>query len=157
MYKLTYMNASGFCGLDYRSPAQLESQMNSTEDFHHFYFALYRCSPDENNDFNKRRNEVSLKYPKLVIPFGDYYVLEGNAAAEILATFYHSLTLVDDIEDETKHYYASRYQDVVEKNQSSQSLPFPINLTEGQLGTDRNIQRMVHEAVLCRQLTVWTP
>ena len=157
MYKMSYMNATGFCGLEYRSPAQLESQMNSPEDFRHFYFALYRCSPDEDNEFNKRRTEVSIKYPKLVIPLGNYYVLEGHAASEILSTFYHSLTLCDDIDDEAKSYYVSRYETVIEINRKAQALPIPLNLTEGQLGTDRTIERMVHEAVLCRQLTVWNP
>lgn len=156
-HKLTYKSMTSNYSLEYRSPRQLESSMNSAEDFHHFYYSLYRCSPDEENDFNRRRNEVSLKYPDLALPFGDYFVLQGNAAAEILSTFYYSLTLVDDIDDEKKKYYSSRYQHVTERNQASQSLPFPLNLTEGQLGTDENMELMVHEAIMSKQITVWTP
>lgn len=63
---------------------------------------------------------LSLKHPDLVIRFGDYFVLQGNAAAEILSMFYYSLTLVDNIDDEMKECNSSRYQHVTERNQASQ-------------------------------------
>jgi hypothetical protein len=155
MYKINYSNHPSFCGLDYKSPKQLENEMNTYEEFNHFYFNLYRCLPDEECEFNKRRQAIKEKYPDKVIQFGDYYVLNGVAAYEIISAFYYSLSLVEDYEEDVKKYYFKRYEQVKQAHKSAQSLPIPIDLTEGQLGTDSDIEFFVNEAIISRQITVW--
>jgi hypothetical protein len=139
------------------SPKEQEAELRTEEDFKRYYYSLYRCLPNEKNDFNNRRNQIRIKYPELVILFGNYFVLTGNAACEVLSTYYYSLSLLEDYNDEEKNYYIERYETVKEKHRKSQSLDVPINLTEGQLGTDNNIEFYVKEAVINKLLTVWEP
>jgi len=153
-YKIAYRNSQEFCGLYYYSPKDLESSIGDDEDYRRYFYSLYRCSPDEDNDFNRRRNEIADKYPELVVYVGDYFVLTGQAACEILSTYYYSLSIIDDYDRQTKDYYFGRYESVLSYHQRTQSLPFPIILTEGQLGTDSNIGALIHEAVLCGMLRV---
>ncbi len=157
MYKMNFSNSDSYCGLEYMSPKEQEAELRTEEDFKRYYYSLYRCLPNEKNDFNNRRNQIRIKYPELVILFGNYFVLTGNAACEVLSTYYYSLSLLEDYNDEEKNYYIERYETVKEKHRKSQSLDVPINLTEGQLGTDNNIEFYVKEAVINKLLTVWEP
>ena len=151
---MNFSNSDSYCGLEYMSPKEQEAELRTEEDFIRYYYSLYRCLPNEKNDFNNRRNQIRIKYPELVIPFGNYFVLTGNAACEILSTYYYSLSLLEDYNDEEKNYYIERYETVKEKHRKSQSLEVPINLTEGQLGTDNKIEFYVKEAVINKLLTV---
>jgi hypothetical protein len=155
MYKINYFNEPGFCGLEYKSPKQLEAEMSSYEEFAKFYFNLYRCLPDEDNEFNKRRHSIKEKYPDKVVILGEYYVLFGVAAYEILAAFYYSLFLIEGSDDVEKKYYFRRYERIKEAHNKSQSLPKPIDLSEGQLGTDEDISFFINEAIKSRQITIW--
>lgn len=126
-YKIEYKNSEGFCGLDYSSPKDLESSMGDDEDYRRYFYSLYRCSPDEDNDFNRRRAEIAQKYPELVLDVGEYFVLTRQAACEILTTYYYSLSIIDDYDRQTRDYYFGRYEGVLSFHQRTQSLAIPIN------------------------------
>jgi hypothetical protein len=154
MYKVNLNNGSGSVGVEVLTPGQLEQQMTTEEDYKRYFYSLYRCSPDEKSDFNYRRNAIKEKYPDLVISFGKYFSLQGVAAYEILSSFYYSLSLIEEYDQETQDYYFNRYEEVKDAHESSQSLPFPINLTEGQLGTDHKFNFYLKEMLVNRQLLI---
>ena len=153
-YRIEHRDSNGFFVLDYLSPKDLEASMGDDEGYRRFFYSLYRCQPDEANDFNRRRFLIAEKYPALVIDVGDYFILTGQAACEILSTHYYSLSIIEDYDQKIKDYYFGRYEEVLSFHQRTQSLPIPINLTEGQLGTDSNIGALIHEAVLHGMLRV---
>ncbi len=154
MYKIKLSNSDEYCSIDCTSPKQLEQNLNSMHDYEKYFFSLYRCFPYDDNDFIKRRNLIREKFPDLVIAFGDYYILTGQAASEVLTTFYYSHTLIDEYDDALKNYFWKRYNSTKEKHQNSQSLPFPINLTEGQLGTDEDIEIFFKQSLISYSITV---
>ena len=155
MYKMDFENSDGYCGLEYKSPKELESEISSDEDFYKFFYSLYRCLPNERNDFNNRRNQIRIKYPELVIPVGNNFILIGEAAYEILTAHFYSLSLIVECEEDVKKYYFKRYEQVKEIHKQSQSLPVKIDLTEGQMGTDKDFEFYIKQAVLNKLLTVW--
>ncbi len=155
MYKMNFSNSDGYCGIEYKSPKDQEAELQTEEDFHRYFFSLYRCSPTERNEFNNRRNQVRIKYPKMVIPFGSNFILTGQAAYEIMSAYYYSLSLVEGYTKEEKNYYFGRYESVKLMYEKSQSLPVPINLTEGQLGTDEMVAFYFKEAIINRLISVW--
>ena len=155
MYKMDYANSEGYCGLEYKSPKELEAEINSEEDFSRYFFSLYRCLPNERNEFTNRRNQIRIKYPELVIPIGSNFVLTGQAAYEILSAYYYSQSLVEGYDEDVKGYYFKRYEQVKEAHEKSQSLLVGIDLTEGQLGTDKDFDFYIKEAVVNKMLTVW--
>jgi hypothetical protein len=155
MYKMDYQNSEGYCGLEYKSPKEQEVEINSNEDFNKYFFSLYRCMPNEECDLNTRRNKLRIKHPELVIPVGDNFVLTGQAACEILSAHYYSLSLVEDYEEDVKKYYFKRYETVKDVHNRAKSLPIPMDLTEGQLGTDRDFDFYIKEAIVNKMLSVW--
>lgn len=155
MYKMNYANAEGYCGLEYKSPKELESEIGSEEDFNNYFYSLYRCYPYESNEFVNRRNKIKDKYPELVVPVGNNFVLTGQAAYEILSAYYYSQSLVEDYEEDVKNYYFKRYEQVKETHETTQSLLVKIDLTEGQLGTDKDFEFYIKEAVVNKMLNVW--
>ena len=52
-------------------------------------------------------------------------------------------------------YSITRYEDVKKSHENSQSLQVGIDLTEGQLGTDRDFEFYIKEAVVNKMLNVW--
>ena len=155
MYKMDYVNSEGFCGLEYKSPKEQESEISSDEDFNKYFYSLYRCMPYEKCEFNTRRNKIRLKYPDLVIPIGNNFILTGQAACNILSVYYYSLSLIEDYEEDVKRYYFKRYERVIKAHEDAKSLLIGIDLTEGQLGTDRDFEFYIKEAVLNKTLNVW--
>ena len=152
---MNYVNAEGFCGLEYKSPKEKELEINSDKDFDNYFYSLYRCLPNEQCEFNTRRNQIRIKYPDLVIPIGKNFVLTGKAAYEILSIYYYSQSLTEDYEEDVKKYYFKRYEDVKKSHERSQSLQIKIDLTEGQLGTDGDFDFFIKEAVVNKMLNVW--
>ncbi len=90
-----------------------------------------------------------------MIPFGEYFILTGQAAYEIMSTYYYTLSLVTEFSEKEKNYYFDRFNSVKQMHEKSQSLPFPIDMTEGQLGTDENIEFYIKEAIINKLLSVW--
>jgi hypothetical protein len=152
---MDYQNSEGYCGLEYKSPKEQEVEINSNEDFKKYFFSLYRCMPNEDCDLNTRRNKLRIQHPKLVIPVGDNFVLTGQAAYEVLSAHYYSLSMVEEYEEDVKNYYFKRYETVKKVHDRAQSLPVPIDLTEGQLGTDRDFDFYIKEAIVNQMLSVW--
>jgi len=144
--------------IGFLTPAQLEAEMASEQDYYGYYYSLYRCLPSDNNELNKRRDQIKERFPQLSInlPFNEFYVLEGVAAYEILSTFYYSLHVdeLHDITTEERKYYLKRFEQVKTAHERSQNLPYPINLTEGQLGTDREMELYYSQMLLNRQLVI---
>ena len=155
MYKMNYINAEGYCGLEYKSPKEQEAEIGNEEDFNNYFYGLYRCLPNEKCEFNTRRNQIRIKHPELVIPIGNNFVLTGQAAYEILSVYYYSQSLMEDYEEDVKKYYFKRYEDVKKAHENAQSLRIAIDLTEGQLGTDRDFEFYIKEAVVNKMLNVW--
>jgi len=153
-YRIEHRDYRGFFVIDYLSPKDLEASMGDDEGYRRYFYSLYRCPPDEVNDFNRRRVSIAEKYPAFVIDVGDFFILTGQAACEILSTHYYSMSIIEDYDQKIKDYYFGRYEEVLSFHQRTQSLPIPINLTEGQLGTDSNIGALIHEAVLHGMLRV---
>lgn len=150
MHKVYFSNDSSYCGIAYKSQKQLESEIVSDDDFKKYYFSLYRCSPDEDNDFNRRRTGIKNIHPDLSIPVGKYFILLGQAAHEILDLYYYSLSVFEDLDEKSKQYYARRCETVKIKHERARS--FSIDLTEGQLGTDDDIEFYITKAFANNQI-----
>ena len=155
MYKLDFENSNDFCGLEYQSPAEMEASVSDDRSFKKYYFGIYRCSPDEKNEINILRVSVKEKYPDLVIPVGAHFILSGKAACKVLSSYYYSRSLLEDQPQIHAAYYKQRYESVAKRHDDSQSLPKPINLTEGQLATDFDSEFYIKIAVLEKRLTLW--
>jgi hypothetical protein len=63
--------------------------------------------------------------------------------------------LVEDYEEDVKKYYFKRYETVKDVHNRAKSLPIPMDLTEGQLGTDRDFDFYIKEAIVNKMLSVW--
>ncbi len=138
----------------YKSPSLLESSIFTEDDYRKFHFALYGCAPDEEGGINERRREISIKYPEKTVPCGRYFILTGVAAFEALSAFYYSIHLVETLPEDLRAYYLERFEQIKEMHQRSQSLPVPIDLTEGQFGTDKRMEIYVNEAIHFRLVVV---
>jgi hypothetical protein len=123
----------------YTSPSILERTISTEDDYRRLHFALYRCSPDDICGINERRKELSIKYPSKTIPCGRYFILIGVAAAEALSAFYYSMHLAETLPEYLRSYYLERFEKIQEMHQRSQSLPTPVDITEGQFGTDKKM------------------
>lgn len=124
----------------FASTAALERALDGDEkDYERYYFALYHCLPDEDNPFNKRRSELIKQYPDKAVPVGRYYVLFGEPACELLRSYYHSLSLEESLPKEFRVYAENMWKQIEEKHRKSQSLPKPIDLSEGQLSEDSTL------------------
>lgn len=125
--------------LAFASTVALERALDgSDEAFRRYFFALYHCSPDEDSDLNARRAAVRQEYPDKAVSIGRHFVLVGEAAFQIVSAYYQALALRGT--PEAFREYAQRRHDVIlNKHRSSQSLPVPIDLTEGQLSADPDL------------------
>lgn len=122
--------------LVFASTAALEQALDgSDEDFRRYFFAMYHCSPDENNDLNARRSSLRQQYPDKAVSIGNRFILVGEAAFQALSAYYQALAL-QGTPEAFREYAQRRHEVILRKHRSRQSLPVPINLTEGQLSAD---------------------
>lgn len=148
-------NASSLGNLRFVSTASLERGLDgSYETFYEYFFAIYHCSYAENSGIKERRLELSKTYPSNVVAVGDYFVLTGVAAYHALSSYYYTLTLTDTLSDEYKGYMAKRLEEVKSAHIASQSLPIPVDLTEGQLANDKNMELLACIAIGNGQIIV---
>ena len=125
--------------LVFASVPALEQALDGSEQaYRRYFFALYHCSPDEECALNERRELVRTQYPDKVVKVGQRFVLVGEAAFQIVSAYYQSLALQGS-PDEFREYAKRRHEIIVRKHRSSQSLPVPIDLTEGQLSADSDL------------------
>lgn len=141
-------NASSIGNLRFVSTASLERGLDgSYETFYEYFFAIYHCSYAEDSGIKERRLELSKTYPKNIVEVGDYFVLTGEAAYQALSAYYYTLTITDTLSDEYREYMAKRLEDVTTAHKASQSLPIPVDLTEGQLANDKNMELLTCIAI----------
>ena len=139
--------------LRFVSTVTLEQELDKTyEKFNEFFFAIYHCSYAENSGIKERREQLRKTYPNKIIQVGEYFVLTGEAAYLALSTYYHALLEADTLSEEYKDYIKQRLEEIKSKHIDSQSLPFPIDLTEGQLSRDKHMELMACIAIMNRQI-----
>jgi hypothetical protein len=135
--------ASPDSDLVFASTAALERALDGSERaFQRYYFALYHCSPDEANDLNARRLQVQEQYPGKSVRVGTRFVLHGEAAFQIVSAYYQALALHAK-PDEYREYAERRHEVILRKHSASQALPVPIDLSEGQLCADPELDFFV--------------
>jgi hypothetical protein len=118
----------------------LERALDGTDEaFERYYFALYHCPPDENNQFNAFRDRVSKSHPNDTVSVGTRYVLWGEAAFEVVSHYYSSLAEVAT-PDEFRTYAKRRLNEIVRIYQISRNFPEPIDISEGQLSADKELE-----------------
>ncbi|MBT8534943.1 hypothetical protein G6725_02830 [Polynucleobacter paneuropaeus] len=148
-------NASSLGNLRFVSTASLERGLDgSYETFYEYFFAIYHCSYAEDSSIKERRLELSKTYPKNVVMVGDYFVLTGEAAYQALRAYYYTLTITDTLSEEYREYIAKRLEDLTTAHKASQSLPIPIDLTEGQLANDKQMELLTCIAIGNGQIIV---
>lgn len=126
--------------LGFLSTSALERGLDgSDKSFEEYFFALYHCSPDEPAEINDRRQQLCAQYPAKTIQVGRHFVLSGQPAFQALAAYYQGYVLAESLSEEFRAYSQKRLDAMVEVHRKSQSLPVPIDLTEGQLSEDRDL------------------
>lgn len=108
----------------------------SDETYSRYYFALYHCTPDEDAGINNLRRSLREQYPESAVSVGRHFVLWGEPAYQALRSYYYTLSITESLSDEFRAYAKVRQQAVEQRHSSSQALPVPVNLSEGQLSAD---------------------
>ena len=108
----------------------------SDEAYSRYYFALYHCTPDEDAGINDLRRSLREQYPKNAVSVGRHFVLWGEPACQALRSYYYALSITESMSDEFRVYAKVRQQAVEQRHSSSQALPVPVDLSEGQLSAD---------------------
>ena len=117
-----------------------------------YFFALYHCSPDDPAGINELRESLSRDFPEKVIPVGKRFVLQGEPAFIALTGYHHAMAQVENLSSEFRAYNADRVREITEIHRASQSLPVPVDLTEGQLADDKRLELLTCIALRNRQV-----
>ena len=148
-------NADSTGNLRFISTASLEGELDgSIEKFEEYFFALYHCSYAEETGIKERREQLAEFYPNNVIRVGEYFVLDGEAAYSALSSYYLSLIQAETLSQDYRDYIKERLEEVTGAHRASQSLPIPINLTEGQLANDRRMEALTCIAIGNGQIVI---
>jgi hypothetical protein len=141
-------DANGKGNLRFVSTNTLEKELDGSEStFNDYFFAIYRCSPRDNAGIKELREQISNEYPNNAMSVGDDFVLIGEAAYLSLSTYYKALIKSSDIREEFRKYFEERLEQITTKHHQSQSLPVPVNLTEGQLSYDERVELLTSIAL----------
>jgi hypothetical protein len=133
-------NAKSKGNIRFASTLALEQLLDGTEStFEEYFFAIYHCSYFEKSGIKERREQLANFYPNNVIKVGKFFVLDGEAAFSALSSYYQVLVDTETLDDEFKDYISKRLFEIEEAHKSSQSLRVPINLTEGMLSNDKQL------------------
>ena len=123
--------------MQFASITALERALDgSDEAYSRYYFALYHCVPDEDAGINDLRRSLREQYPKNAVSVGRHFVLWGEPACQALRSYYYALSITESMSDEFCAYAKVRQQAVEQRHSSSQALPVPVDLSEGQLSAD---------------------
>jgi len=126
--------------LHFYSTAVMERGFDGTEDsFARFYWAIYNCSPAEPAGINDRREQLREKYPDKAVAVGQRFVLFGDAAYQALGGFYRAME-TGHAQEAQRKYYGLQFERLKDIHEKSQSLPIPIDLSEGQLAHDEKLE-----------------
>ncbi len=136
----------------FASTAQLERALDgSDESFRAYYFALYHLYPEESCDFNRFRQRLCTAHPDQAVAVGRYHVLWGEPAFQVARSYYSALA-AQATPEEFREYAERRLVAITEKHRASQSLPQPIDMSEGQLNADKELEFFAHLAIGNRQV-----
>jgi len=134
--------------LGFYSTAALERGLDGGEDrFASYFFALYHCSPDEPAGINELRESLKREFPAKVIEIGRRFVLRGEPAFRALTAYYHTLTQAETLSEEFRTYAGQRLREITKAHRNGQTLPVPIDLTEGQLAQDHRLEFLTCVAI----------
>lgn len=123
--------------LVFASITALESGLDgSDEAYSRYYFALYHCTPDEDAGINNLRRTLREQYPNNAVSVGRHFVLWGEPAYQALRSYYYALSIEESVSEEFHAYAKAKQQSVEQRHNSSQALPVPVDLSEGQLSAD---------------------
>jgi hypothetical protein len=134
--------------LGFYSTAALERGLDGGEDrFASYFFALYHCLPDEPAGINELRARLKREFPEKATEIGRRFVLSGEPAFRALTAYYHALTQAETLSEDFRAYAVQRLREVTEAHRDSQTLPVPIDLTEGQLAQDFRLEFLTCVAI----------
>lgn len=130
--------------LRFFSTASMERGLDGSEErFAKYFFAIYHCSPDEREPpggIVEQREQLRQQFPANALSIGKRFVLTGVAAWTALASYYQGLALAETLTDDFRAYAKERLDAIRTAHRKSQSLPAPIDLTEGQLANDPRLE-----------------
>jgi hypothetical protein len=112
----------------------------SDESFKHYFFAIYGCGPDEESGIKSLRDQLRAQSPSMATDVGRHFVLAGSAAYHALSAFHVACINADTLPKEFREYLSERLAAITDRHNASQSLPVPIDLTEGQLSHDERLE-----------------
>jgi hypothetical protein len=136
----------------FASTAELERALDgSDESFRAYYFALYHLYPEEECDFNRYRQRLCHAHPEQAVAIGRHHVLWGEPAFQVARSYYSALA-AQATPEEFREYAKRRLEAIMERHRASQSLPQPIDLSEGQLNADKELEFFAHLAIGNRQV-----
>jgi hypothetical protein len=134
--------------LYFHSTAAMERGLDGTEEtFARFYWAIYHCSPDEPADLNDRREQLRKQYPDKVVAVGQRFILWGEAAYQALGGYYRAMASGHSSES-CRKYYSQQFDRIRAVHIDSQSLPIPVDLSEGQLAHDEQLEFLACLAIM---------
>jgi hypothetical protein len=134
--------------LHFMSTSALERGLDGSEErFAAYFFAIYHCSPDEPSGISERRKQLRQSFPAKAIPVGKRFVLAGEAAYLALAAYYQALINCEALTDDFRSYASERLDEITNAHRESQSLPIPVDLTEGQLCQDFRLEFLTYIAI----------
>lgn len=147
--------------LRFFSTASMERGLDGSEErFIKYFFAIYHCSPDDREPLGgivERREQLRRQFPAKVISIGRRFVLTGDAAWTALAGYYKALVLAETLGDDFRAYAKERLDAITTMHRQSQSLPVPVDLTEGQLANDSRLELLTCIALHNRQVVLAEP
>ena len=137
----------------FTSTKALEQMLNGAdENYMRYYFALYQCSPDELGGINDLREQLRIQHPDKAIPVGRYFILVGEPAFIALNSYYHALAAAETLSESYRGYVARCIDNIKTKHDRSQGLPVPIDLTEGELAHDDELELLTCTAIMRGQV-----
>jgi hypothetical protein len=143
--------------LCFYSTAALERRLDGNEErFARYFYALYHCGLDERvpGGVVERREELRRQYPEKAIEVGSHFVLHGEAAYQALGGYYRALSMAATLSEPMRAYFGERLTAVTEAHRQSQSLPVPMDLTEGQLANDDRLEFLTCMALYNGQVSL---
>ena len=161
LYRILLRLANAERQLRFFSTASMERGLDGSEErFAKYFFAIYHCSPDEREppgSVVERREQLRQQFPAKVISVGRRFVLTGHAAWTALAGYYQALALAETLGDDFRAYAKERLDAITVMHRQSQSLPVPVDLTEGQLAHDPRLELLTCIALDNGQVMIADP
>lgn len=137
--KASQVQTADISKLVFASTSALERALDGGDNsYFRYFFAIYHCSPDEINGITELRNQLCSQFPDKTVQVGRHFVLWGEPAFKVVSSFYHALTKQAEPQ-EFREYAKDRYQEIIRKYETSQDLPVPIELSEGQFANDEKL------------------